>query len=425
MRKTIVVMGTFDTKGEELRFVQKLIESRGHEALTIDCSTLGPPLYPTTIARQEVFAARGFTVDQVSNQMEKNHAIQTATEGTIRIVERLLREGRVDGMIALGGGQGTVMGTSVMKTLPFGLPKVMVSAVANGLAPFGPFVGTKDMTIIHSVADILGLNAVTRRVLTEGVGAIVGMVETESKLEGEDRPAVGMTTAGVTTACALRIREVLETYGYEVISFHCNGVGAQAMEELAESGRLAGVLDLSPKDIPDLLFGGIFPAHPERMKSTCARGIPQVIVPGTCDFILFGPLSDVPEATLRRKHVVHNPLHTHVRANREEMAAVGRFIGERLRESRGPAAVLIPRGGFSQLNRAGGPMYEPESDAGFREGLTEDLALQEGGAVRVKEYDLHINDPEFARTAAELMHSLITENDPRVGRKEVGGRPDG
>jgi uncharacterized protein (UPF0261 family) len=404
----IIVMGTHDTKGEELQFVKRRIESRGHGALTLDCGIMGRPTFEPGVSRQEVAAAVGTTIAEILERKDKNYAIATMTEGARKLVQDLHGRGELDGIIALGGGQGTVMGTTVMKALPFGVPKVMISAVANGRAPFGPFVGIRDMTIIHSVADVLGLNFVTRRVLAEGAGAIVGMVEmSEGTEQPLDRPAVAMTTAGVTTPCAMKIRELLVEWGYEVIAFHCNGIGAQAMEELAEEGRLAGILDLSPHDVPDVLFGGIFPAHPDRMGASARRGVPQLIVPGAADFILFGPVAEIPEEMLERKHIIHNPLHTHVRANREEMAAVGRYIAERLSQSTGPAAVLIPSGGFTQLNVEGGPMYEPESDRGFAEGIREVLDQRPELGIPVRDVDLHINDPAFAEEAARMMHQLI------------------
>lgn len=408
----IIVVGTHDTKGEELQFVKQRIESKGHEAITIDCGIMGEPHFKPGISRQEVAAAAATTIEKILAKKDKNYAIGIMTEGTKKLVVDMQRQGKLDGIIALGGGQGTVMGTTVMKALPFGVPKVMVSAVANGQAPFGPFVGIRDVTIIHSVADLLGLNIVTRRVLTEGAGAIVGMVEMrEDGPDAADLPTVAMTTAGVTTPCAMRIRALLVEWGYEVIAFHCNGIGAQAMEELAEEGKLAGILDLSPHDIPDVLFGGIFPAHPDRMRAGARRGVPQLVIPGAADFILFGPLEDTPKEMLERKYIIHNPLHTHVRANREEMAAVGRYIAERLSQSTGPAAVLIPNRGFTQLNIEGGPMYEPESDPGFLEGLQEELSKHPDLQIPVREVDLHINDPAFAEQAARMMHELIQKKD--------------
>jgi uncharacterized protein (UPF0261 family) len=409
MPKQIVLLGTLDTKGPEIQFAKNLIERRGHVAVVIDCGIMGEPYFVAAVSRQEVAAAAGTTLAKIIARGEKNAAIQTMTAGSTAIVKRLHAAGRLDGILALGGGQGTVMGTAVMQALPFGVPKVMLSAVANGQTAFGPFIGARDITIIHSVADVLGLNIITRRVITEAVGAITGMVEIDFAETGSGRPAIAMTTAGVTTLCAMRARDVLDSKGYEVIAFHCNGIGAKAMEELAEAGLLAGILDISPHDITDYLFGGIFPAFPDRMEATCRLGIPQVVVPGTTDFILYAGIDSVPPAMLERKYVIHNPIHTHVRANHEEMAAVGRFIAERLVRSTGPAEVIIPKRGFTALNTAGGPMYDPQSDSGFAEGLSATLGQAGAHRVRVEEIDRHINDPEFAETLATRIDTLVTQ----------------
>jgi uncharacterized protein (UPF0261 family) len=404
--KKIVIIATLDTKGEETRFVKELIEKRGHVPITIDCGIRGTPYFQPSISRQAVAEAAGTTLDEIITKSDKNDAIRAMTLGTREIALGLYREGRLDGVIALGGVQGTMIGTAVMQALPFGVPKVMVSTVANGQTAFGPFTGTKDITIIHSVADILGLNFVTRQVLAEGVGAITGMVEMEIG-HVAPRPAVGMTTAGITTACAMRVRELMESWGYEVISFHCNGIGAKAMEELADAGRLVGILDLTPHDVIDSLFGGIFPASPDRMEATCRRGLPQVVVPGGADFILFGSLESVSPKMLERKYVIHNPIHTHVKANFDEMVAVGRYVAGRLSRSVGPAQILIPNRGFSQLNIAGGPMFEPESDKGFLEGLTAELARTGAKNVKVEVLEMHINDPAFAEAAARRLDGMI------------------
>ena len=422
MPKKIALLGTLDTKGPEIRFARQLIERRGHIAVTIDCGIMGSAFFTPTITRHQVAAAAGTTIAEILAKADKNGAIKTMTAGSIAVAERLCREGEMDGILALGGGQGTVMGTSVMQALPFGIPKVLVSAVANGQTAFGPFVGTRDITIIHSVADVLGLNMVTRRVLAEGVGAVTGMVEMDYEEPRSGRPAIAMTTAGVTTQCAMRARDILESRGYEVIAFHCNGVGAKAMEELVAEGRIAGVLDISPHDITDRLFGGIFPAAPDRMDATCRRGIPQVVVPGTTDFILFAGVESVPPEMLKRQHVLHNPIHTHVRATYDEMRTVGRFVAERLARSTGPARVLIPGRGFTALNVAGGPMYNPSADAGFLAGLTEELARCGALTVAVEELDLHINDPRFAAALAERIDTLVGTTRPPAERGG-GDRP--
>jgi uncharacterized protein (UPF0261 family) len=219
---------------------------------------------------------------------------------------------------------------------------------------------------------------------------------------------VALTSAGVTTPCANKARELLTEMGYEMIAFHCNGIGAKAMEELVEVGSIDGILDISPKDIPDLLFGGLFPAGRQRMEATCRRGIPQVIVPGTTDFILYPGVELVPAKILKRKHVIHNPLHTHVRATYEEMFEVGEFIAKRLLQSNGPAQVLIPNLGFSQLNIEGGPMYDPDADRGFIAGLQKKLMVAGTDAVMTEEFDLHINDNAFAKILANRLESLMT-----------------
>ena len=407
MPKRIILVGTLDTKGSEYNYARQLIENRGHIPLTIDCGIMGAPALEPTITRQEVAAAAATTIEDILAKADKNYAIHTMTVGSTAIVRDLYRDGQLDGILGLGGGQGTIIGTTVMQALPFGVPKVMVSAVANGQAAFGPFVGIRDITIIHSVADVLGLNMVTRRVIAEGVGAVCGMVEMAVEAQQTDCPVIGMTTAGVTTLCAMHTRDVLESRGYEVIAFHCNGIGAKAMEELVDAGRIDGVLDISPKDIPDLLFGGLFPADSQRMEATCRRGIPQVIVPGTTDFILYPGVELVPADILQRKHVIHNPLHTHVRATYEEMFEVGEFIAKRLLQSNGPAQVLIPNRGFSQLNIEGGPMYDPDADRGFLAGLQKKLIGAGADTVSAEEFDLHINDNVFAETLADRIDTLV------------------
>ncbi|HUI71111.1 MAG TPA: Tm-1-like ATP-binding domain-containing protein [Spirochaetia bacterium] len=405
--RRIVIISTLDTKGQETDFLRKLINSRGHHTAVVDCGLLGTPGFAPEVTRQEVAGAAGTTIECLLSHHDKGLAIRAMSEGVTALLMGMHAQRGIAGVIGLGGGQGTVLATAAMKALPFGLPKVMISTVANGATAFGPFVGIRDITILHSVADILGLNAVTRRVLAEGAGAVCGMVEQATEEVATDKPTVAMTTAGVTTAGAVRIRDLLQLKGYEVVCYHCNGVGSRAMEELADEGKLAGVLDLTPHDITDLLFGGIFSASTGRMQATCRRGVPQVVVPGATDFILFGPLDTVPKPLRSRHVVIHNSLHTHVRANREEMVAVGRFIAERLCESRGPAMVLIPRRGYTQLNVLGGPMYAPDSDRGFEEGLSQELARHPDSSISVFPLELHINDAAFAEAAASCMDMVI------------------
>lgn len=407
MTKKIVVVGTLDTKEMEIRFVKDLIAGKGHVPVIIDCGILKEPSLVPDVSRHEIARVAGTTIEAILATGDKNHAIGAMTRGTVQVTRDLYARGELDGILSLGGIQGTVLGTTVMQALPFGIPKVMISAVANGQATFGPFVGIRDVTILHSVADLLGLNDITRRVLAEGAGAVVGMVEMDYGTGSTSKPAVALTSAGVTTPCANRARELLESLGYEVIAFHCNGIGAQAMEELADTGKLVGIFDLSPHDITDFLFGGIMPATANRLKASCHQGVPQVIAPGCADIVLYGPVENIPSEILKRKYVVHNPIHTHVKANYEEMLALGRFISGRVSQSKGYATVLVPQRGFSQLNCVGGPIYEPESDRGFLEGLKEGFQLAPSPKATIKVLDMHINDPEFADVAVDELHGLI------------------
>ncbi len=403
MLKPIIVIGTLDTKGQEIAYVRDLIANRGHQPVVIDSGIMGKPTIQPAISRHQVAAAAETTIEAILATGDKNNAISTMARGVASISARLYAEGKLAGVIALGGVQGTVIGTAAMRALPVGVPKVMVSTVANGQATFGPFVGTKDLTIIHSVADILGLNIITRQILAEAAGAVVGMVELALGPQTTDRPTVAMTMAGVTTPCVMRARQLFEEWGYEVIAFHCNGIGAKAMEELADAGQLQGILDLSPHDIGGYLRGGLMQASPDRLEAVSRRSLPIVFVPGGIDFILFGSLQSVAREILERSYVVHNPIHTHVRANRAEMIDAGRFVAERLSQSTGPATIMIPQRGFSQLNIKGGPLFDPEADLGFIEGL-----MTAGtGKLTIAELDLHINEPAFAEAVSTELRSLM------------------
>ncbi len=403
MSKNILVIGTLDTKGQEIAYVRDLIAKRQHQPVVMDSGIQGEPAIEAAISRNEVAAAAGTSIEDLLAAGDKNRAISAMANGAAAIAVRLHAEGKLDAVIALGGVQGTVIGTAAMRALPVGVPKLMVSTVANGQATFGPFVGTKDLTIMHSVADILGLNIITRQILAEAAGAVIGMAELALGPQTSDRPTVAMTMAGVTTACVMRARELFEDWGYEVIAFHCNGIGAKAMEELADAGQLRGILDLSPHDIGGYLRGGLMQASPDRLEAVSRQSLPIVFAPGGIDFILHGPLQSLAPEILERKYVIHNPIHTHVRANRAEMSEAGRFVAERLRQTAGPATIMIPRRGFSQLNFQGGPLYDPVADQGFVEGLRAASA----GKLAIAELDMHINEPAFAEAVSTELRTLM------------------
>lgn len=405
--KKIVIIGTLDTKGAELGFLRDLIVQRGHRPIVVDVGIRGAAQIAADLSRDEVAAAAGQTLAGLLARGDKNAAVEAMGAGLTKLLLRIHGEGGLDAVLAIGGAQGSMIAAPALQSLPVGVPKMLLSVIANGQAMFGPFVGTCDVMVMHSVADILGLNRITRKVLAEAAGAVVGMAETAVPDGEADRPTIALTMAGVTTPCAMRLRAALEARGYEVVAFHCNGIGAKAMEDMAAAGQVQGIIDLSPHDIGGLLFGGLMRAYPDRLRSQAQAGVPVVFVPGSADFILLGPYDQMPAEMQQRKLVRHNPIHTHVRANRAEMRAVGAFVGERLGESRGPVAVMLPLKGFSQLNIEGGPLFDPQADAGFAEGLGQALPAQTQAPFEIVEVPHHVNDPAFADAVAARIASMV------------------
>jgi uncharacterized protein (UPF0261 family) len=306
-------------------------------------------------------------------------------------------------VIAVGGGQGTAIGTAAMQALPIGVPKLMVSTIASGPRTFEPYVGTTDMTLMHSVADIAGLNAITRRVFTNAAAAIVGMAEVSGEIEKSDRRVIGTTMLGLTTPCVLHARECLEGWGYEVVTFHPNGTGGRCLERLVDEGLIQGVMDLSTQELTGYICHGLFDAGADRMTAAGRRGLPQVVAPGGTDYIVLGPMLSLTEEQRRRPFIIHNPNITLVRTSKDEMAQIGRLMAQRLNETQGPAAVLVPTRGFSYSDRPGHQFYDPDADAALVAALEAHL----GSQVELCKMDAHVNDAAFAEAAAAKMRELM------------------
>lgn len=403
MPKPIAIIGTLDTKGHEVAYLRDLVEARGLRTWVIDPGVLGEPAVAADFQREEVARAGGAELRDLVAAGDKGRAIQTMIEGTRAIVARLYAEGRLGGVLAVGGGQGTAIGTAAMQALPIGVPKVMVSTMASGRNVFEPYVGTSDVTLMHSVADILGLNSVTRKVFGNAAAAVAAMAESAAALQegGPEGGAtvLGATMLGLTTACVLHAKELLEARGYELVTFHPNGTGGRSMERLVDEGLIRGVLDISTQELAGEVCGGLFDAGPGRLTAAGRQGIPQVVAPGGTDYVVLGPLSSLTAEQRRRPHIVHNPNITLVRTSREEMAEIGRRMAERLNAARGPAAVLVPRGGFSYSNRPGLPFYDPEADAALIAALEQGLSSR----VELAVVDAHVNDAAFAREAVDRL----------------------
>lgn len=409
MSKTIAVIATLDTKGDEAQFVREQIEGRGHRALLVDPGILGEPAIQAEFSRDRVARAGGAgSVAEVRGYRDKQRAMETMVRGTTRLVSELAASGQIHGVIGIGGAAGTSIATPAMRALSLGFPKLMVSTVAAGMNYFGTFVGTKDLTMMHSVADILGLNPIVRKVLANAAAAICGMAEVELGIERSEKPVVLATMFGTTTPCLMRARAILESKGYEVVLFHPNGTGGRAMEELIEQGEGDGVLDLSAHEISGDLFKDIMGA-PHRLEAAGRRGLPQVVGPGGNEFLVLGPPEELPTEHRHRKQYRHTPEMTLCRITSEEMVVVAEVMADRLNRATGPAAVVVPLRGFSFPSREGYPLYDPEGDLAFARTIKERLSER----VKYVEVDCHINDSPYAEVAVSVLEELIARGRTR------------
>jgi uncharacterized protein (UPF0261 family) len=409
MTKPIAIIGTLDTKGLEVAYLRDQVRSRGANVRIIDPGVLGKPAVEADFTREQVARAGGGELAALVAAGDKGLAIQTMIDGTRAIVVRLYAEGKLGGVLAVGGGQGTAIGTAAMQALPIGVPKVMVSTMASGQNVFEPYVGTSDVTLMHSVADILGVNAITRKIFANAAAAVVAMAEASEQVEGSGRMVLGATMLGLTTACILRAKDLFDAAGYELVAFHPNGTGGRSMERLIDQGLIQGVLDISTQELTGHVCGGLFDAGPERLTAAGRQGIPQVVAPGGTDYIVLGPLNSLSVEQRSRSLIVHNPNITLVRTARREMAEIGKLMACRLNQARGPAAVLVPLGGFSFSDRPGHAFFDPEADAALIEALEGSLAPP----IELHLVEAHINDPLFADAIVEKLREFMADPGPR------------
>ena len=403
MSKAIMVIGTLDTKGDEVGYLKDQIEARGHETIVVDVGVLDEPPLQADVARQEVAKAGGLSLPEVLASGDRRLAVQTMMDGAIEIAVKLFRTGKLSGVVGVGGGTGTHICTGVMRVLPLGVPKLMVSTVAS--RDMSQEISTKDITMMHSVIDMLGLNAVSKKILANAAGAIVGMVETDVGLT-PTRPLVGLTVFGFCTEGAMHVKPLLEARGYEMVAFHANGTGGMAMEDLIDQGLLSGVLDFATHEFADQLHGGYCGGiGPGRLEAAGRRGIPQVVVPGGLDCIVLE--FDSPETIppqFRDRKIFWYDFRSGVRTSEEEMKTLAQTIAGKLNKARGPVKVVVPLRGWSEADGEGAPLHEPETNQVFIAELKRLLRPQ----IEVIEVDAHINEPEFAEAAVatldEIMH---------------------
>lgn len=404
---TIAVLGTLDTKSDELAWIRQRILSSGGSVILIDVGSFSAsPL--ADVASDEVIRAAGAAPADIRARRDRGEMMDTMGRGAASIVKELARDGRIHGLLAVGGSGGSSVAAPAMQALPVGFPKLLVSTMASG--DVSPYVGQTDVTLMYSVVDVAGLNSVSRMVFRNAAAAIGAMAQQYERSEGssqprEEKPVVAITMFGLTTPAADEARHVLDELGYEVLVFHATGSGGKSMEKLVASGLISGVCDLTTTELADDLCGGVLSAGPHRMEAAGNLGIPQVISVGALDMVNFGPKDTVPARYDNRLLHVHNPAVTLMRTTAPEMAEIGRRMAKKLASSTGPTQVFIPKQGVSGIDVAGQDFYDPQADEALFKALRGGLKDTE---VTIVERDQNINDPGFGSAMAHALHNLMS-----------------
>jgi uncharacterized protein (UPF0261 family) len=382
--KTVVLVGTLDTKGAEYKYLRDRLILGGVKTLLVDVGTLDPPLVEPDISRREVAAAAGVDLDALTSARDRGRAVSEMADAAAIVVRRLYDEGRCDGVIAAGGSGNTAIATKAMRALPVGVPKLMVSTMAAGNTR--DYIGASDIALMASVTDVAGINSISGRILANAAAAMAGMVNAPPVELGKQRPLIAATMFGVTTPSVTAAREELEGLGYEVLTFHATGTGGRAMEALVESGFVTGVLDITTTELADELVGGVLSAGPDRLEMAGKLGVPQVV-----------------SQFESRNLYVHNPSVTLMRTTPAECAELGRQIARKLSAARGPVALFIPLRGVSAISGEGGPFFDAAADKALFGALRENV----GKNVELHEIDANINDPGFAHAMAARLDELM------------------
>jgi len=394
-RLPILVAGTFDSKAEEHLFLQSRIEARGFSVKTMNLGTRSPSPFR---ADHDLFHD---LIEDPSGPKGRDERIRTVLEGGKKLVKKLHRQGRISAVISLGGGTGTHLATGIMRILPLGFPKVMVSTVAS--RDMSGIVGTSDITMVHSVADILGVNSILGEIVDRAAGAVCGMVDGQWRPQGKNE-CVALSMFGFITTAAEAAKVHLEQKGYEVVCFHANGTGGMAMEELAAEGRFSGILDLATHELADELKGGYCRGiGPRRFEPPPERNIPRLVVPGGLDCaVLEFTRENIPQPYRNRKIFFYD-FRSAVRLTQEETRQMARQLAQRLNKSPSHNQILIPLKGWSEADRENGPLYDVE----IRDAFIREIKGHLRPEIKIQMLDLHINDAGFAQSAAEAMDRMI------------------
>jgi uncharacterized protein (UPF0261 family) len=398
---TVLLIGTLDTKGAEYAYVAERIRSAGHEILVMDLGVLSDPPFVPDVPAREVARAGGGDLDELRRTHDRGRAVGTMLAGACRLVPALYAGGRFQGVLGMGGGGGTAMITAAMRTLPVGVPKIMVSTMASGET--SQYVDVKDIAMMYSVVDIAGLNPLSKAILSNAAHAVSGMVGHGAPEDRQDRPMIAATMFGVTTPCVTAVREALEGAGFDVLVFHATGSGGRAMEGLIDDGYFSAVVDITTTEWADEVVGGVLSAGPGRLSAAGRRGIPQVVSVGALDMVNFGAPATVPARFADRRLYHHNPSVTLMRTTPEECREIGRRIAAQLNGAEGPSVLVLPLKGVSMIDAPGEPFHDPRADAELFDSLRE--SVDDG--IEVVEADRHINDPEFATLVVDQTLRLL------------------
>lgn len=399
----VVLVGTLDTKGAEYAFMRDRISELGHEVTVIDAGVLGEPGLSADIDRESIARTAGTTLAALAAAANRGAAVASMAKGAADCVRELHKAGRLDAIAGMGGSGGTSLVTNAMRALPVGVPKLVVSTVAAG--DTRGYIGASDITMMHSVVDIAGLNRISERILTNAAAAVSGMASAYASRSRQDsgKPIIAATMFGVTTDCVTAARAYFEARGYEVIVFHAVGTGGRAMEALVTAGLVSGVFDATTTELADEMVGGIFSAGPDRLTIAGAHAVPQVVSLGALDMVNFGAMETVPESLRNRRLHVHNPDITLMRTSPDECRRLGAEIGRKLSASPRTTVLFVPLKGISAIAVAGGPFFDPEADEALLEGLRSTLSPH----VERHELELTINDPGFAEAMAVRLLEML------------------
>jgi uncharacterized protein (UPF0261 family) len=416
MAKRIVILTTLDTKGEEAAYLRSLIEAQGFKTVLLDTSIGGEPTIPPDISSEEVAAAGGGNIRAIRTSRNTGETTPIMIKGASLKVLELVAEGELDGIISFGGASNTTSATTVMKVLPFGIPKLMVSSTASMPAYAAMYIGTKDITMMHSVVDISGLNDLTKAVLERAAGGICGMTAASdgAAKPKSTSPLIALSTFKFAEECGQHAMALLEKKGYTVIPFHAQGIGDKAMEELIDQGLFQAVVDLVPAGVSEELLGGNRAAGPHRLEAAGRVGIPQVITPCGFDMLSCGPLGRrekgdplwTTRELAKRKIFIPDEFRVQARTSAEELLKVAASVAQKLNQAKGPVKFLIPTKGWSTLSVGGADLHDPETDAVFAPALKEHLRP----GIEVSELPMVMNSPEFSEALVEALEEMMKQS---------------